>query len=234
MVPSLKGLHDRLLAEKPEGAVHDEATCPLCAIAETPDGTEAMSTYTEDELKAKVAEAVKTATAELEAKVAELTTAAQTSEVEQAKAELKAEFEPQITELQQQLDEKVLEAQNAATERDAIKAWLDAEAAAAGERQTIEARKAERLAKVKEVANFPDDYLTKHADRFAAMSDEDFAVACEGWAAIGGKPGGDTIPNKTALHAGRESEGSAVGSATKELFAMRREHGHMDLTGITR
>lgn len=186
-------------------------------------------TYTEAELKAEVDKAVKAATAELEAKVGDLTAAAQTSEVDAVKAAMKAEFDEQLAAVQAELDKKVLEAGNAIVERDAIVAWLDAEAAALVERQTIDARKADRLAAVKAVATFPEDYLNANVERFAAMGDDDFQVALDGWAAI--SSAGSGIPTKTALHAGRESTNGTTMSATKELMQLRRV-GRVDLSTL--
>lgn len=195
-------------------------------------GAPVSDTYTEAELKAEVDKAVKAATAELEARVGDLTTAAQTSEVEAARAAMKAEFDEQLAAIQAQLDDKVLEATTAAAERDAIKAWLDGEAAALVERQAIDARKADRLEKVKAVATFPEDYLSANAERFAAMDDDDFQVALDGWAAITAAATTAGPPAHTALHAGRESTNGSTTSATKELFALRRDLGRVDLSTL--
>lgn len=66
MSEQLKDLHDRLLAEKPDGAVHDTETCSLCALesatrqgATTDDQPKGGSmsdtkTFTVDELKAAI------------------------------------------------------------------------------------------------------------------------------------------------------------------------------------
>jgi hypothetical protein len=234
MNSSLKGLHDKLLAEKPAGAVHDSDSCPLCAMDEGGQAGDDM-TYTDEELAAKVDEAVVEAKKPLEDRIAELEASAQTTEVDQAKAAMRTRYEPQVAELQRKLDEAVLEAANAGAERDAIKSWLDAEKEAERERDAITARKEERLTKVKEVANFPDEYLAAQADRFAAMSDEDFAVACESWAALSAAhktDKTDTIPDKTALHAARDGATSTPSSAVKELFDMRRQNGRMDLSTL--
>jgi hypothetical protein len=237
MNSSLKGLHDRLLAEKPDGAQHDPTSCPLCAMDEGGQAGDDMKTYSEEEFTAAVEAATADVRKSLDDRIAELEASAQTTEVEQAKAALRASYEPRLAELQRQLDSAVLEAANAGAERDAIKTWLEDEAVAAKEAETAEARKDQRLAKVREVANFPQEYLDGQADRIAAMSDEDFEAACESWAALSahkanGK-GDDTIPDKTALHAARDgATTTTVGSAVKEMFDMRRQHGRMDLTTL--
>lgn len=222
----LKSLHDRLLAEKPDGANHDSDTCPLCAMddssLDTPGGA---VTYTEEELQAAVDKAV----AAMQARVTELEQSQQVSEVESAKAALRAELQTTVDDLQSQLDAAVLKAEAAERERDEIKAWLDAEATAQAEAEAIQARKEERLTKIREAASFPEDYLTQNADRFAAMSDDDFNTAVESWKAIA-PAGTSTIPEKTALHAGRESE-STAGSALKDVIALRR-NGRIDLSTL--
>lgn len=233
MNSSLKSVHDRLMAEKPEDAVHDSDGCPLCAMDEGGQAGDEM-TYSDEELASRVEAAVEAAKKPLEDRIAELETEVQTTEVEQAKAALRASFEPQIAELQTRLDEAVLEAANAATQRDAIVTWLEAESVAAEERETMVARRQDRLSKIREVANFPEGYLEANIDRFAAMSDEDFAAACDSWSQLSAvKP--DTIPEKTALHAARDGATtipSSSSSAVKELFAMRREHGRLDLSTL--
>jgi hypothetical protein len=229
-----KELHDALLAEKPDGAVHDSDSCHLCAIKDT-GGAPVSDTYTPAEMQAEVDKAVKAATAALDAKVNELTEAAKTSEVEQVKAQLKAEHDTAIADLQGQLDNKVLEATAASTELTAIKAWLETEAAAIETAKVVGARKAERLDKVKAVATFPEEYLAANADRFAAMADEDFQVALDGWAAIASAStgtGSTTVPNKTALHAGRDTSTGSADSPTKAIFDLRRQGVRLDLSSL--
>jgi hypothetical protein len=238
MNSSLKGIHDRLLAEKPDDAVHDPNSCPLCAMGDDggSDGGSVVSdqTYSKAELDAAVDKAVSEKTAVLEAQVTDLQAAAQTSEVDAAVSQVKAEAAEQIADLQRQLDDKVLEAANVTAEKDAIITWLDSEASAAEQTKVVEARREERLTKVKEVASFPEEYLTANADRFAAMSDEDFQVALDGWAAISGKNTGGTLPPTTGLHAGRESDlaGRSSGSSVKEMFELRRQRGRLDYSTL--
>lgn len=234
-IATLKGLHDQLLAEMPEGANHDSDTCALCSMeeivvaeAEVEDTTSmrggSVTTYTDDEVKA----AVDSATAPLSARISELEAAASAAQT----ASTVEELEAKITELQASLDAQVLAVQAAVAERDEIVAWLEGEAKAAEEQAALEARKEERLAMIKEVAAFPDDYLDANIERFAAMSDEDFSVALDGWKAIAGQPilkGG--IPAVTALHAARESAPKG-GSVIKEIIGLRRG-GHVDLSGLS-
>lgn len=240
MNDSLKALHDRLLLEKPDGAVHDSEACPLCAM-QTPTAHEGeMTTYTEDELRAKVEAAVTAASAERDAKIAELTATQQTAEAEAAVKAAKDEADAKIAELQTALDAKAIEAANVTTEKDGIVAWLEGERVKAEEAAAVEAaaataaaRKDGRVAKAKEVAGFDDEYLTANADRFAAMSDEDFEAACESWSKISGrKP--STVP-PTTLTAGLEgglNRQNTSGNSYKELTALRRDRGHVDLANL--
>lgn len=226
-----KELHDRLLAERPEGAEHPE-DCVLCAMGEgdeiTPEvdpdegGTPMAKTFTEEEVRAAVAEAV----SDLRAEVEGLRQEKAANEGEQALAELRETFEAEKTDLQTKLDEAVLEAENAKKERDDINAWLQGEADAAEENAAIEARRDERLEKVKDAANFPEDYLEKNADRIAAMSDEEFDARLAEWAALSGKSStsDDELPRETALRAAREGrETTRPKSAVRELRELRQQ-----------
>lgn len=141
---------------------------------------------------------------ELTAKVAELTKASEESELESRFSEEKAELEAQVADLQGKLDASVLDAENARTELTNIVSYLEAEDAAATELAAAEARKEERVDRVKEVANFPEEYLTENADRFAAMADEDFEKALEDWSKIAPKPEGETKAPETAMESTRK------------------------------
>ena len=234
MSRSLKDLHDRLMADRPEGATHEPDSCPFCAMEDAADGGD--MTYTEDELKAKVDEAVKAAVEKREAKIAELSSAQQTSETAKAVTEAVAAKDNEIAELRGDLDKAVLEAAGAKAERDSVVAWLESEKTAAEEREAAGARKESRLAKLKEVAHFPDDYLEQNADRFAAMSDEEFDSRCAEYAALSGngKSAGTEIPSALpGLKAGLEGPSGSRGSAVKELLALRRDpRGLVDLSNL--
>jgi hypothetical protein len=236
MSRSLKELHDRLLDEKPEGAVHEADSCPFCtAMEESADGGNDM-TYTEDELKAKVDEAVQAAIQERDAKIADLSAAQQTSETAKAVSDAVAAKDTELADLRGELDKAVLEAANAKADRDAVVAWLEGEKTAAEQRDAAAARKDTRLAKLKEVAHFPDDYLEQNADRFAAMSDEEFDARCTEYAALSGngKSGNSEIPSTTpGLKAGLEGPGTSRSSAVKELLALSRDpRGVVDLSTL--
>ena len=64
------------------------------------------------------------------------------------------------------------------------------------------------------------------------MSDEEFEARCTEYAALG-KPGTSEIPSgMSGLKAGLEGPGSGTASAYKELFAIRRNGGHVDLSNL--
>lgn len=230
MSTELKAIHDRLLAEKPEGATHDEGSCPLCAMeampnTEIPEGG-SMSEFTQEQVDAKVAEAVEAATATLKTQLAELESKQQETEVGKAVSEATAPLNEQIADLQSKLDAEVMArttAEEAKAEVETFWSTAIAEKTAADESA---ARKDERLAKLKEVA--PEGahaYLDENADRFAAMSDEDFDARIEEYRTITAKAEGSSeIPSTTALTAAREGAGVAgtqPGSMLSELGSLR-------------
>ncbi len=180
-----------------------------------------MSTYTEEDVQAAVEHAV----AELSAQVAALQTAAQESEIEARIAAVQEAAAAEVEELRAQLDAAVLEKANAESELESFKAELEELAAAEAREAEIASRREARVAQVKEVASFPDDYVDANADRFAAMSDEDFEARLGEWAALSAKPAGDRIPTKTALTASREP------SAENTDKGLIREAMHASLYG---
>lgn len=169
----MTALHDSFLAVMPEGASHDSATCPLCQI----EGGQLLSTFSEEEVAAKIAAAVSSATADLVSKVAELEGAAASSEVDAKVAEARAESETKIAELQSAIEAKEIECQAEKARAD----QLEADTAAAAEKATQDARREERVTAAKEAGGFGEQFLTDNADRFAAMSEDDFAAAVAGW-----------------------------------------------------
>lgn len=219
----LLALHDRLLTEMPEGAVHDEDACPLCAMSledggadDSKGGSMSDKTFTEVELQAAVDKAVADATAAMQAKLAELEG---NQALETAVATAKAELEAQVADLQTKLDAAVAEATQAKEAKEALETAVQAEKDEAAAAAEIAARIEDRTAKVKEIGCFPDEYLTANAERFAAMSEEDFTARLDEWKAIGKK---EEIPAKTAFKAAREgSAGGGTESALGDLRELR-------------
>lgn len=218
---ALKELHDELLASAPTGVEHDAATCPLCAMQEeepieTPVGGEnGLSTFTQDELDAAIAAAVKP----LDDKLKEMATSQEQAAIEERIAKEKAELETRIADIQSQLDSAVLEASEAKKTHDEMVAFLTSEVTKQEEAVELAKRKDERLTVVREVASFPDEYVDANADRWAALSDEDFEALTSDWKAIANKGDGSddtTLPNATAMVASRQ-EGK-TSSALKDIF----------------
>jgi uncharacterized coiled-coil protein SlyX len=169
--------------------------------------------------------AVTAATGPLQQRLAELEAQVQETEVGKAVAAAVAEKDSQITDLQHQLDtataaRTAAEAKLSETEQ----YWTDA-ISAHEEAVTAAARRDQRIGQASELGVFNDDYITTNADRFAAMSDEDFAARIEEWKLIAGeiKPAG-TIPDRTAMTASRTDKPADNSSALHRLAELRLRH----------
>lgn len=164
-----------------------------------------------DELvAAAVAEAVKTATDPLNTRIAELEASANEDALGEAVAAAVAEavtpLQTQITDLQAKLDTAEAEKATAIQELADIKAYLTEEV----EKAELEAKKDERRAEAEKIAPFDEKYLDENADRFAAMSDEDWAAQVDGWKLIAAKaatPPPKKDPTADAMHATRQNNG---------------------------
>ena len=101
----------------------------------------------------------------------------------------------------------MLEAEKAKNDHAELVSLLEQAQADAERAAEIAARKDERLAKVREVASFPEEYLTANSDRWAAMGDEDFEVLVADYAAVSAKKveGEGVIPVETAMNNERET-----------------------------
>lgn len=192
---SLKEAHDRLLAEKPEGDEHDATTCVLCndepTVDPTHQGGDMSKTYTEDELNSAVREAVAPIAAELDQMRAERSNgeveeriAAAKADADAQVAELQTQFDAQVAALQLQLDAAEILANETAAEKDAIVAYLTAEAQQAEMEATVASRTESRVAAVTAVASFTEEQVAKNTARWIAFSDEDFDAYIEDLKAI--------------------------------------------------
>jgi hypothetical protein len=178
----LKAAHDRLLANKPDDVVHPP--CQFCK-ADTPGGTVEFTPEQLAEIEkrttAAVAGAVATATASLNAELEELKKGSEEAAIQAKIDEAVAKAAGDTAELQAKLDEAVA-AQTAAEKLLAdTTAFLEAEAAAAKEKEEADARKDARVAEVAAVIAFPDKHVEASADRWAEMADEAFAAELEGY-----------------------------------------------------
>lgn len=174
-----------------------------------------MKTYTEDEMTAILAQV-----ADLESKLRELEGAQHESAAGAKVAEAKAQFDAELSELNSKLDAAVLEAQAAKGEREAIVAYL-ASVKEDNERAAEIARiREERVARVKEVASFTDEYIADRAEAWAALSEEAFEATLADWKAISEKASKapevkaekpeSKIPAETAMAATSETNGSVL------------------------
>lgn len=143
-------------------------------------GADMAESYTEAELKAKVDEA----TAEMRAELDSFKAKADADAVDAKVATVKAEYDEKVEALQKDLDTAVLEAQAAKAEKDETLSYLADLAAAETAEAEKAARRDERLAKVKEVASFPDEYVDANADRWVELSEESFASLLEDYATV--------------------------------------------------
>lgn len=180
----------------------------------------ADKTFTEDELKAAIADAVAPLQAKLDAYDADATEAAHAAKV----AAVTAEYDAKLEELQLALDTAVLEAEASKTELADLHAWLASESEAAEKAAEIAARRDERLALVKESASFPDEYMTANADRWAELSEEVFTALLDDYKAVSVKSTDDeglsTTLTATAMVASSDS-GKHTTTDRREVLSMR-------------
>ena len=171
----LKEKHDALLAEMPEGEVHDEASCPICStsIEESHERGE-MDTYTQEQY-----DALEAANASLLAELKDLKDAQVAGEVDAQVAAAKAEADEKVAAIQAELDAQTLKAENAERLLTEIVAFLEAEGAAAEAAALAESRKAERAEILKSETSFSEETIAKRIGDWAMLSDEDFDAQLE-------------------------------------------------------
>lgn len=229
MDSALKLRHDELLTQIPEGAEHVAESCPLCNgsvggdLASLEGGV--MGTYTDEELAVKVSEAV----APLQTKIQELMDSHEQAELEAKVLEATTPLNEQIAELQSKLDAAVLEVEAAKTELAEMVSFMETAAAEAALATELAARRDERIAKVKEVASFPDEHIEANADRWAALDEEAFEAALADWKLISAKPAkkDEKVPAETAL-----SGASPETASTASDMGLIREVMNMTIRGI--
>lgn len=182
------------------------------------------ATFTQAQVDEKVAAAVAAAVAPLQEKIEELANAAGENEVQQAVATATAELETKLAEVQGQLDTTVAELEAQKAETQAVHDFFATAIEAQEAEKEAAARKDERLAQIASTVTLPEEYLSEHADRFAAMSDEDFEAQIAAWVAAGAKPAeGTKPPVETAMGGGQGPTGGAEqrGSALQHLGTLR-------------
>lgn len=192
-------------------------------------------TYTQEELEAAVATAVEAATKSLKDEVADLRTDQEQAAVEARIAEVRTELQALVEAAEAAKAEAEAKATEAIEAAEAQTAYLTAEAEAAEAAATLEARKGERVAVVKEIATYTDEYLESKASRWAEMADEDFdafvedlkttveaAKAAATPAPAGNEEGSSLIP-ETAMSTERAgSTDTSNMSAVKGILSLSR------------
>lgn len=171
--------------------------------------SDTVKTYSEAELQSAVSKAVEDATADLKSQVKDLMAKADADAVEEQITEIAAAKDSEIDELRTELDKAVLKAEEAEKAHADVVAWLEGEAQAQAEAEAREARRDERLTKVKEVASFPEEYIEANAERWTNMDDEAFEAYLSDIATV----------SKTAAEAKseEESEGKEPATAMKHV-----------------
>lgn len=228
-----RALHDVLVANS--DGVCPAKECPFCHAAEGVDDPEepvTAKTFTEAELSAEVQKAVAEATAPLQSQLNELLASQTQTAVDKAIADALAPVQAELAEVQGKLDVAVAEAKSERESHEAIVAYLEAEAATAAEAAEVAARKDERIEQVRETKAFDDEYVEENAERFAAMSADEFESRLTEWKAIAARNPANTdgdLPPKTksALTAAEIEDGkpaatSKVASAISTVSALAR------------
>lgn len=227
---ALEKAHDKILEKL--GSAHDKEGCPICngSLLEHKGGS---VEYTDDQIKAQIAEAVAAAVKPLQEALAEVDEAKVAAETEAQIAAVRSEAEAKLAEVQTQLDAALVTAEQHKTNHENIVAYLAAEEERIAEEEAAEARKTERIEKIK--AALPllkDEFVDANASRWAAGSDEEFDILVETLkeAAESAKTVAPTgkAPAKTALELASKDTGNE--SATARVYAAR-DRG-FDLTSI--
>lgn len=235
-VDSTRAIHDLLVASAPDGAEHDEATCPFCTPASATDSLEGgMTTYNEDQLRVEVDKATASLREELKALSARLgaseTEAALAAAVEEATGPLTAKVEEltaELAELTTKFDEATLEARTATETHDNLVAFLTAEQERLDNEVAATARRDDRLAAVKDVVpSFTEEDLEVRADKWAAMDDEAFTAQLDEYRSIAERLGagagdgngqGAKPPATTAMTAAATTSADKGASATRSTL----------------
>lgn len=226
---SVQQAHDSLLASVPAGIRHEP--CVLChpgagtAMAkEEAEVAEGVRTFSEAEHLALLTDAVARETASLATVKEELEGQIATLQTEKA-AELAAK-----SELQSRID--VLEADKVAAEtaRDTVTAEFDAFKSDLAQKAEIEARKADRVARIKAAnATLADTYFTnERAQRWAEMPDESFnALVADLTEVAGGQPASTAVTAEAARETAAFRGGQSATSAGSTLGSFFTATGHL-------
>lgn len=224
---TLKELHDQLLATKPEGSEHDIASCPLCQI-ETLDlneGGVSMSELTQADVDAAVESAVEAATKPLQDQITTLTASKEEVEIQKRIDEATEPLQTQVTDLQSQLDVAVLEATTAKESLTNTVAYLEDMKTQEEALVSLAAAKTERLAKIAEVATFPEDFIAANGDRWAMLDQEDFDTLIDSFKHVSTASASGTVtrPTETKIPEGTAMTASSGTRSTNKGLDLLRQ-----------
>lgn len=183
-----------------------------------------MADFTQDQVDAMIAQAVAAAMVPLQSKITELEAAQATDEVQAAVAAATAPLVAEKEGLQTQLDAAIAAKTAAETALTDVRTYLESEATAVAEAAAIEANKTKRVEEAKAAKVLDEKYIDDNADRFAAMTDEDWTSRLDEWKLVAKA----TVPPKpvvkTAFQASRQTDAGAAGgtSALKLVGSLRR------------
>lgn len=234
-------LHDEALELMPEGASHDSAECPICQEKSAQQGGSSTDTSssTEDETQegtmsdtktdtlsqethaALLQKAVQDATAALQRDNEALTASVEgiTSERDEAQSKVST-LEGEVARLNDELDTAQVElaaANEKVTE-------LETDIASRDEQEQIREVAQERAKQVRNLKLFSDDAIDEKADRWAALSDEDWADRLEEWKGIQAANGGGEVASSKKDETASALTGSSEGQdeASKTPKSARR------------
>lgn len=217
----LQEAHDALIANMPSGVEHDIASCPFCSSLKDGEGIndfeggDIVSTYTKEDLETAVSEA----TAPLQAELDELRSHVEQETLTLQLEDLKAQHVSEIAELQAKLDTAVLEGESEKTKYLELVAMIEGKANEEIAAAIFAAVCEDRVAQVKEVASFPEDYIETNTVRWAAMEQEAFESLVSDWKAIVARKevSETTKLPETAMTAAHD-EGESTVSALREVM----------------
>lgn len=234
-----KEQHDMLISQKPSDmsqADFDQlieehkAECSFCNsnldTGPKERGDNMGENFTQEDVDAAVEAAVAPVQTELDGLKAFLGEAEEDERV----AAVKADYETQVNDLKAELDAAKNEAGAAKDELESTLQFFADLQELADLHELYEARKEQRKADVADAASFTEEYIDENIDRWAAMSDEDFAAVVADWRAIPSKAaeeGSDENEDyrSTAMQGVRPSGGSAsVSDDLADLLAAQK-HG---------
>lgn len=174
-----------------------------------------MSTYTQEELQAAVADAVGPIQSELD----ELKASQEQAAIEARITELAEQHEAEKAELQAQLDQATAEAETSKRAHDELVAFLEEEAAKA----EAEAARSARREEIKDVVSaiFSEEYVEANIDRWASMDVEAFESLAADWKAVEAQKEEAEDQEKDPL-ATTAMQASTDGAPTPDLAAIRQ------------